>query len=771
MWNLDGTYVDREFPPNPSSLYNKTRSMLHKNELKIWKTFTWKRPCEFMPGEPQLFVGDIDPSDIVEGYLGNSYFISAIKALAENTSCIRRLFDIKKTAKEGQYFVNLSLNGENYKIEIDDFIPFYEKGKKPAFSFSKKNELWVMLVEKAWAKVCGNYESSITGMCCESFRALTGAPVEYVDHSYIQTLWKNVSEGIKNRYTICGLVEKENLAKSNMNSEELFSAYAYWVLKTYEYENEEGIVKLINIRRPQNQKWLDKFVNDSNMHKQELSKKCEIKPGDDSSLILSIEDYLCYFSTTLICKNGPEKSASSLRCKQAFGESTLLRINVSKSEIASFTVSQFNQKYVGRNEKEGGSFMRFILAREKDDDEADVESFPLNYIDGKSGFTQYANVTCDVKPGTYLAYIEILNSRKTSSNFVFRSYSEDVPFIEIVKSKDTKSFLQNALKAHAREHGERKTYEEKGEPNIFRSLSIDESTTKFGYLYYENNSKESTLKEEVAFEKLQGVEILGYEGNTSLHVEVLPGEHWIFVLNQTEKQFIMKCQYYTSIHQSMESLMDIVKIKGEQKQIKFDGKEHDIFYYVYDDGDGYVWMFENNSDDIIFEGTFYYVLNNLRIVDKAAQGGSEWKVKLNPKERSYMRMDWVDITQTWGYKWKCSFHCSDDITSEDKIIEKVIQKGEKQQAQSKGKLIDVYYYICFINDKYMWYFENMTDKKCKATFRFWMENLRFEEDLEGKPRSQWDLLLEPGAKCLKTMVQIDPYKNSKYDCSYACNLL
>lgn len=71
----------------------------------------------------------------------------------------------------------------------------------------------------------------------------------------------------------------------------------------------------------------------------------------------------------------------------------------------------------------------------------------------------------------------------------------------------------------------------------------------------------------------------------------------------------------------------------------------------------------------------------------------------------------------------------------------------------------------------MWYFDNKTDKKCKATFRFTMDNLRFEEDLEGKPRNEWNLLLEPGTKCLKTMVQIDPYKNAKYECSYACNLL
>ena len=77
-----------------------------------------------MPGEPQLFVGDIKPEDIVEGYLGNSYFISALRALAENPDNIKRLFDTNKDTKEGQYLVNLTLNGENYKVEVDDFIPY-----------------------------------------------------------------------------------------------------------------------------------------------------------------------------------------------------------------------------------------------------------------------------------------------------------------------------------------------------------------------------------------------------------------------------------------------------------------------------------------------------------------------------------------------------------------------------------------------------------------------------------------------------------------------
>jgi hypothetical protein len=221
----------------------------------------------------------------------------------------------------------------------------------------------------------------------------------------------------------------------------------------------------------------------------------------------------------------------------------------------------------------------------------------------------------------------------------------------------------------------------------------------------------------------------------------------------------------------MSDLKQVVKEKGERKQVTFDSKKQDIYYFVYDDGDGYVWMFDNESEDVIFEGTFYYTLNNLNIVGAKEDKPDEWQVKLRPGETSYMRMDTVDITKSWGYKCKCSFQCDEDISSKDKIIEKVLEKGERQQALCHGEPIEVFYYICFINEKYFWYYVNKTDKKFSGTFKFYMDNLKIEGDEDEKPRSQWELFLKPGEKCLKEMTQIDKYQNSKYECSYSCELI
>jgi calpain-15 len=390
---IDGSFVDREFPPKASSLYNINTSKLHRNELRIWKEFSWKRPSEWMSGEPKLFDGDIDPSNLVEGYLGNAYFISTLKALAENPENIKRLFDMNKPTKEGQYIVNLCLNGENYKVEVDDFFPYCDKMKKPAFIRSKKNEIWPMLIEKAWAKVSGSYENSIKGLCCESFRALTGAPVEYVNHTYIKEVWSKISEAFYEGSIICAMAEKESSNSFSNDDFDLFSAYAYAVTKVHEIDSDEGKIKILQIRNPGTQKWLSMFSDTSKVWRSEV-KKAGLKPASNDSILISIEDYLCYFRTTLICKANSRFAASSLRCRQNFGEASLIRISVSSSEKVSFTATQFNQKYVGRSKSKDPSFIRMIVGKENENPK-DQKAFPITYIGGLSGFEESLTITKD----------------------------------------------------------------------------------------------------------------------------------------------------------------------------------------------------------------------------------------------------------------------------------------------------------------------------------------------------------------------------------------
>lgn len=250
-----------------------------------------------------------------------------------------------------------------------------------------------MLLEKAWAKVCGNYENSIQGLCSEALRLLTGAPVERIEHLDIQEVWGKIFKAYNYGYTICCLAEKETKPKVKLDDLDLFSPYAYSVVAAYEYDVEYGTARLLKIKNSGSQKWLGMFSDTSKVWKDELKEKTGVKPGDDSTILISIEDYLCYFRTTLVCMNYSEFNSKSIKGKHAFGESSLINISVKSYGTISFTVFQFNQKYVGRNESKEPSFIRFVLGKKRKGHELIYNKFPIKYIEGKTGYSEYTTIT------------------------------------------------------------------------------------------------------------------------------------------------------------------------------------------------------------------------------------------------------------------------------------------------------------------------------------------------------------------------------------------
>ena len=66
------------------------------------------------------------------------------------------------------------INGIWEEILIDDYFPCLPN-YKPAFNHTITNEIWVMIIEKAWAKVHGGYLNIAAGLTREALRDLTGA--------------------------------------------------------------------------------------------------------------------------------------------------------------------------------------------------------------------------------------------------------------------------------------------------------------------------------------------------------------------------------------------------------------------------------------------------------------------------------------------------------------------------------------------------------------------------------------------------------------------
>ena len=76
--------------------------------------------------------------------------------------------------------MRLCNNGAWVEVTVDDYFPCFEHGG-PIFSKANGNELWVLLLEKAYAKLHGNYYNLRDGYVYEGMNDLTGCPTECID--------------------------------------------------------------------------------------------------------------------------------------------------------------------------------------------------------------------------------------------------------------------------------------------------------------------------------------------------------------------------------------------------------------------------------------------------------------------------------------------------------------------------------------------------------------------------------------------------------------
>lgn len=116
----------------------------------------WKRPKDFLKGEIEVFSKKIEPDDIAQGELGDCWFMSSLSCLAEKPHLVSRLFITQQYNEEGMYRVKFCKNGVWVEVTIDDYFPCSARGG-PKFSQAHGNELWVLILEKAYAKLHGSY--------------------------------------------------------------------------------------------------------------------------------------------------------------------------------------------------------------------------------------------------------------------------------------------------------------------------------------------------------------------------------------------------------------------------------------------------------------------------------------------------------------------------------------------------------------------------------------------------------------------------------------
>ena len=67
--------------------------------------------------------------DLIQGSLGNCYFLAGLVALTDEPSRIHKLLMTKEVNKNGIYHVRLFVNGLQTSVVVDDFVPVYKNSR------------------------------------------------------------------------------------------------------------------------------------------------------------------------------------------------------------------------------------------------------------------------------------------------------------------------------------------------------------------------------------------------------------------------------------------------------------------------------------------------------------------------------------------------------------------------------------------------------------------------------------------------------------------
>lgn len=127
--------------------------------------------------------------------LGDCYFLSALSVLGDKR--VKSTIVTQPGQRVGGYCVIFydDTGAQDYVI-VDDYIPIDEDGR-PCFVASRDvGELWPVIIEKAYAKLNGNYMNIEAGKVQYALADLTGGVPEEIKLSTvsnkISSFWKKI---------------------------------------------------------------------------------------------------------------------------------------------------------------------------------------------------------------------------------------------------------------------------------------------------------------------------------------------------------------------------------------------------------------------------------------------------------------------------------------------------------------------------------------------------------------------------------------------------
>ncbi|XP_050091558.1 calpain-A-like isoform X2 [Anopheles aquasalis] len=302
-------FEDPEFPATASSLMYSKRPDRH---------YEWLRPHEICDA-PEFFVEGFSRFDVQQGELGDCWLLAACANLTQDQKMFLRVVPEDNSLEEnyaGVCHFRFWQYGKWVDVVIDDRLPTY-RGQLIYMRSSEQNEFWSALLEKAYAKLHGSYESLRGGTTCEAMEDFTGGVAEMYDlkDQTPPNLFEIIEKGFKRNSMFGCSIEADPHVLEAETPEGLIRGHAYSITKIQlvdiETPGRSGKIPLIRLRNPWgneaewNGPWSDKsaewrYIPDE--QKQELG----LNFDHDGEFWMSYRDFTRYFDRMEICNLSPD---------------------------------------------------------------------------------------------------------------------------------------------------------------------------------------------------------------------------------------------------------------------------------------------------------------------------------------------------------------------------------------------------------------------------------------------------------------------------------